>query len=268
MMVHEDYKEMIPAHALSTLDAAEARALNEHLSECDECRMELQEWEATAAAMAVSAKPMEPSPEVRERILSEARKDLEPPEVIPFRAATRNVWTSFGSLGAMAAVILLAVLIVWLVVLWRENRATRAELRAMTTQLETTRKDLERTNEFFQLVNTPGAQVHELRGTDKAAGANAKLAFDKAGHALLIAHGLPGVPAGKEYQLWFIVSGKPPMPGKSFAPDHSGGATMKDSLPAEALNQVAIFAITLEPAGGVPAPTGPMYLSFNPPRYQ
>ena len=46
---------MIPARALSALDAAEARALNEHLAECAECRMELQEWEATAAAMAVSA---------------------------------------------------------------------------------------------------------------------------------------------------------------------------------------------------------------------
>ena len=55
-MVHEDYKEMIPARALSALDAAEARALNDHLSDCAECRMEFEEWEATAAALAAERK--------------------------------------------------------------------------------------------------------------------------------------------------------------------------------------------------------------------
>ena len=33
-MVHDDYKEMIPARALSALDAAEEQALNEHLKTC------------------------------------------------------------------------------------------------------------------------------------------------------------------------------------------------------------------------------------------
>jgi anti-sigma-K factor RskA len=266
-MVHADYKEMIPAHALSTLDAAEARALDDHLSECDECRMELQEWEATAAAMAVSVNPMEPSPEVRERILSEIRKDLSMPQVIPFRSATRNVWTSFGSLGAIAAVILVAVLIVGVVVLWRENRAAQASMRAMTAQLDKMQKDLKQSNEFFQLVTSPGTRMMELDGTSEAAGATAKLAYDKTGHAMLVAHGLPRVPAGKEYQLWYIVSGKPPMPGKAFAPDDSGSATSTEQMPAVALD-ADVFAITLEPAGGVESPTGAMYLRTNPPKTQ
>ena len=68
-MVHNDYKEMIPAHALSTLDAADERALNQHLAECDECRRELADWEATAASLALGAKPMEPSPQVRDKLL-------------------------------------------------------------------------------------------------------------------------------------------------------------------------------------------------------
>ena len=96
-MVHEDYKEMIPARALSALDAAEDRALNEHRENCDECRKELEEWQATAATLAVVAEPVEPSPTVRERILSEVRKELSTPEVIPFRSTSRNLWRSFGS---------------------------------------------------------------------------------------------------------------------------------------------------------------------------
>ena len=242
-MVHEDYKEMIPARALSALDAAEARALNDHLSECDECRMELQEWEATAAAIAVSAKPMEPSPEVRERLLNEIRKELTVPQVIPFRSATRNIWKA--SFSAVAAAIIGTVLIVGLVTLWRENRAMKEELA--------------RAQEFLQLVNTPGSRVTELKGTDVGAGATAKLVYDNNGRAMLMADKLPGVPEGKAYQLWFIVGNNPPMPGKTFVPDNAGHGTLKDQMPQAALNS-AVFAITMEPAGGVPAPTGAIYL--------
>ena len=242
-MVHEDYKEMIPALALSALDAAEARALNDHLSECDECRMELQEWEATAAAIAVSAKPMEPSPEVRERLLNEVRKELTVPQVIPFRSATRNIWKA--SFSAVAAAVIGTVLIVGLVMVWRENQAMREELA--------------RTQEFLQLVNTPGSRVTELNGTDVGAGATAKLVYDNNGRAMLMANKLPGVPEGKAYQLWFIVGNNPPVPGKTFVPDNSGQGTLKDQMPQAALNS-AVFAITMEPAGGVPAPTGAIYL--------
>ena len=244
-MVHEDYKEMIPARALSALDAAEERALNEHLENCDECRKELEEWQETAATLAVVADPVEPSPKVRERILSEVRKELETPEVIPFRSTSRNIWRSFGSLGAMAAVVLFTALIVGLIVIWRENRKINEELA--------------RTREFVQLATTPGARMNELKGVDLGSGATAKLAYDKSGHAMLMADNLPSVPRGKAYQLWFIVGKNPPMPGKTFSPDSAGTGVLKDQMPKEALDS-AIFAVTLEPEGGSKAPTSPIYL--------
>jgi len=245
-MVHEDFKEMIPARAVSALDAAEARAFNDHLSECDECRMELEEWEATAAAMAVSAKPMEPSPKVRERLLNEVRKELDTvPQVIPFRSATRNLWTSFGLLGAIPAVVMITVLIVGVVMLWRENGALRERVA--------------RSEEFMQLVNTPGSRVAELNGVDGGAGATAKLVYDNAGRAMLMADKLPNVPAGKAYQLWFIVGNNPPMPGKTFVPQPDGKGMIKEQMPQAAMRS-AVFAITVEPASGMPAPTGPIYL--------
>jgi anti-sigma-K factor RskA len=244
-MIHEAYKEMIPARALSALDAAEAQELNEHLENCDECRKELEEWQATAAALALTPNAAEPSPAVRERILGEVRKDLSTPQVIPFRSTARNIWTSFGSLGAMAAVVLLTALIVGLVVLWRQNLAIRDELA--------------RSREFVELVTTPGARVSELKGIDLGAGATARLAYDPNGRAVLVANRLPSPPQGKAYQLWFIVGNKPPVPGKTFVPDSTGKGTLKDQVPREALDS-AIFAITVEPEGGVSAPTGPIYL--------
>ena len=244
-MVHADFKDMVPARALSALDAEEARALDDHLDECAECRRELRDWEETAAAMAISTNPVEPSPKVREQLLTEIRSDLETPEVIPFRSAQRNLWTSFGSLGAMAAVVLVTALIVGLIVLWREYRSAQEELA--------------RSQEFLQLVATPGARVTELSGVDLGAGATAKIVYDNSGHAMLMADKLPGVPEGKAYQLWFILGNNPPMPGKTFVPDSAGKGMMKDEMPRAALRS-AVFAITIEPAGGVSAPTGPIYL--------
>ena len=244
-MVHEDYKEMIPARALSALDAAEEHVLNEHLENCSECRQELEEWQATAATLAVVPDPVEPSPGVRERILSEVRKELSAPEVIPFRSTPRNIWRSFGSLGAMAAVVLLTALIVGLVVLWRENNKIKNELA--------------QAKEFVEMATTPGAQVKELRGVDLGSGASATLAYDKSGRAMLIAHKLPSVPQGKAYQLWFIVGKNPPMPGKTFSPDVAGTGVLREQMPKEAIDS-AIFAITLEPEGGSDAPTSSIYL--------
>ncbi|HKN84068.1 MAG TPA: anti-sigma factor [Pyrinomonadaceae bacterium] len=235
---------MIPARAVSALDAEDARVLNEHLENCPECRRELDDWETTAAALAFAAEPLEPSPQVRERILSEIGSDRSTSQVIPFKSTSRNIWTSFGSLGAIAAVVLFAVLIVALIVLWRQNRAAQV--------------DLARANEFLQLVTTPGAKVTELKATDIDAGATAKLVYDRNGRAILIADRLPGVPQGKAYQLWFIVGNKP-LPGKTFVPDDTGKGVMKDQVPATALDS-AVFAITLEPDGGASAPTGSIYL--------
>jgi anti-sigma-K factor RskA len=127
-------------------------------------------------------------------------------------------------------------------VLWQQNRRLQQE------------------NALVKLLTEPGSRLAELKGTAQASGAFAKLAYDKNGHALLLANGLPPAPQGKEYQLWFIVGSNPPVPGKTFAPDKAGHGTLNDQVPKQALDS-AVFAITLEPAGGVTAPTGAIYLS-------
>jgi anti-sigma-K factor RskA len=232
-MAHDDYKELIPIHALSALDAADERALNEHLAECADCRRDLAEWEATAASLALSAKPMEPSPQVREKILTKIHSEKSSSKVRPFPSPRRKVWV------AIAAALFLALL-VSVFVLWQQNR------------------ELRRQNQVAQVLSAPGSKVIELSGTPEASRASAKIAYDPTGRAILIASGLPRAPQGKEYQLWYIVDNKP-LPGKTFAPDPSGNGTLEDHVP-QAARSSAIFAITLEPAGGVRAPTGAIYL--------
>jgi anti-sigma-K factor RskA len=277
-MIHEEYKEMISAHALAALDRQDELALNEHLSECAACRDELDRWNQTAAALAFSADPAEPSPQVRahilERIRAEARGGQAQPRdtkisatdqrtaaganILPFNQAPRNIWRSIGSLGAIAAALVFAALLVSLIVFWQQNRAMKNELARLSTETQKAQEELAVERAARQLLTTPGTKMAELAGTKMAPGAHAMLAYDKTGHAMLMAKGLPVAPSGKAYQLWFIVGNKP-MPGKVFTTDSMGNGTVQDQMP-EVARDAAVFAITLEPAGGMPSPTGEIYL--------
>jgi anti-sigma-K factor RskA len=257
-MSHEDYKEMIPAHAMSALDSADDRALTNHLAQCAECQKELDDWQQTAAGLALSSSPAEPSVLVRQRILSQIRAEREEsatPKVIPFKSPERNIWSSFGSLGAIAAAVLFVLMLGYLIVLLRENRAMRNELQGLFAENQKIQQDLK----LVKLLQTPGTKVMELSATSAAPGATAKLAFDQSGHAMVMTDGLPAAPAGKEYQLWYMVAGKPPMRGKTFSTDSHGKGMLEDQLPPVALNATG-FAVTLEPQGGSESPTMPIYL--------
>jgi len=271
-MVHEDFKEMIPAYALSALDAADGRVLSEHLSECSQCRVELQDWESTAAALAYSASPAEPSPQVRERLMAAVHAEVKSTssapkgivtdnKVLPFREQKRSAWSSAGSWGAIAAALLFVALLISLFVLWQQNRQYQDQIQLLAKQITDARSELDHSNKIVAMLMKPGSRLTELAGTKEAPNANAKLAYDKNGQAMLMVHGLPAAPAGKEYQLWYIV-GSNPMPGKAFAPDSSGDRAVEDQIPQEA-RSAAVFAITLEPMGGLEKPTGAIYLKSS-----
>lgn len=270
-MVHEEYKEMLPARALLLLDSSDNQVLDEHLTVCLACRHELKELEETSALLSHTAAPMEPSPDLRERILNEIRSSRQTAtaldrerrdhesQVLPFTTSKRNVWSSIGSLGAIAAAILFVALVVSVVQLWRENRATKSELSQLGERVRATQEELAREREVVTILTAPGSRRTELAATTAGApGAYATVAHDTNGRAVLIASGLPKAPAGKRYQLWFIVGNKP-VPGKLFNTDESGSGTLRDQVPNAAL-QKGVFAVTLESYAGADAPTGPILL--------
>lgn len=66
---------------------------------------------------------------------------------------------------------------------------------------------------------------------------------------------LAPLPAGKEYQLWFLPGGNaPPVPAPTFKVDAGGRATLAVDLPPGVTNPVAA-AVSEEPVGGSRTPT-------------
>ncbi|MEO7970375.1 MAG: anti-sigma factor [bacterium] len=278
-MTHDNYKELITARALTALDAADTRDLQAHLETCAECRAEANQWDATAALLAFEATPIEPSPLVRERILTaihaenrpsvskNTSQNIQPAQsersqssstVVPFERPEKNVRSSVASYYAIAASVALVALAISLFAIWQQNRAAKTEIAKLSAEMRDTQQQLAHEREVLALITTPGSRMTELAGTNVAPDAHAMIAYDKTGHAMLMAKGLPAAPAGKAYQLWYIMGSKP-MPGRVFATDTNGNGSLQDQVPAEAMSG-AVFAITLEPAGGVQSPTGAIYL--------
>ncbi|HLL77288.1 MAG TPA: anti-sigma factor, partial [Pyrinomonadaceae bacterium] len=151
-------------------------------------------------------------------------------------------------------------------VLWQRNNQLRADLARISAQYEdafselaATRTELASARGEAELLSAPDSHVAELTGTPAASEARARLVFSEAtGEAVLVAAKLPPPPAGKAYQLWYIAGGKP-LPGSVFTTDQAGRAQMRERIPPEG-RRAELFAVTLEPAGGLPAPSGDIYL--------
>jgi anti-sigma-K factor RskA len=76
---------------------------------------------------------------------------------------------------------------------------------------------------------------------------------------LFYAFGIPP-PPGKEYQVWFMTELEGPVSAGVFTPDQSGTGVVLAEPPSKLFGKIVATAVTLEPAGGLPKPSGEMYL--------
>ena len=79
---------------------------------------------------------------------------------------------------------------------------------------------------------------------------------------MFTASNLPSLPSGRTYQLWVLVAGKSgpvPISAGLLQPDANGRVSAIFNTPPDIPKPVAM-AVTLEPEGGVPSPTGDKYL--------
>jgi anti-sigma-K factor RskA len=70
---------------------------------------------------------------------------------------------------------------------------------------------------------------------------------------------LPVPPPGRAYQLWVLTAQPAPISAGMLTPDANGRVDARFDMPADLPRPVAM-APTLEPEGGVPAPTDDKYL--------
>jgi anti-sigma-K factor RskA len=219
-----DLHDLTAGYALDALDPDERARYEEHLASCERCRDELQGFWQVAGALGRAAGGPTPPASLRERILEQARD--ERPNVVPLRR--RVAMPVLASAAAVAAVVAVA-LGIWSLGLSR---------------------DLDDANSVLAVLSDPNARVHET------ADGEANLVVTPSGRAALVVRMLAPAPEGKDYEIWVFEDGVPQRAGLFQQP----GVTML----TRRVERGQTVAVTLEPDGGVDAPTSdPLFTAVS-----
>jgi len=217
-------RDLLPGFALGCLDPEDERAVSAHLPGCSACRGELESFVHVADRLSATIPAAEPPAGLEPRILRGIGSRA--PRVSRF--PRRETWRP--ALASMAAVFIAALvagnLLQWTGVIRPGGRA--GGTRLMTVMLD---------------------------GTSDARGAYGTIVLDTADReGVLAVTGLPRLDDAHQYQLW-LIRGAERRSGGVFSVDAEGYGSLQLKVPTD-FRDFRGFGISIEPAGGSPAPTG------------
>jgi anti-sigma-K factor RskA len=275
----EHVRELASLHALGVLSAEERAELAAAMAADPELAAEVRALEDTAGALGGVVPQIDPPARLRARVLAVAgiEADEAPAPGItvvgprgvagrgergasaPVRAGSRALP---GWLAAAAAMLLASGLGLWALQL-------RTSLEAMNARVERAESEVVRIQRVLDgslqearalqaradVLFAPDLLRVDLAGQPVAPGSTARAFMSRQRGVAFAASQLPALPAGKVYQLWVIPVGQNPVSVGLLAPDAGGNASDYFPMPRD-LPPPAVVAVTIEPAGGVPQPTG------------
>lgn len=251
MGVHEQLGDQAPAYVLGALTPAERLAFEAHLAECAICAAEVRSLAPVTAGLARLVPEAEPAPEVRERLLAAIAKP--------------SAW-SVSWLAAAASVALAVVLGGYSAQLRARVAGLESQLREATRRAEASEGQVAEARRVafdaqsqVAILAAPDLARIDLAGQPVAPTAAARAFWSRTRGLVFTASNLPAPPPGRAYQLWVLTAQPAPISAGMLVVDASGRVTARFDTPLDLPRPVAM-AVTLEPEGGVPAPTGEKYL--------
>lgn len=255
-MSHEPFDTLAPVYAVGALDGDDLVRFEAHLREgCPVCEAVLRECAESLTALAHEATPTIPPAHVREALLRRVETSSRP-------RPARFRWVPWA-LGTAAAAVAAAAFTAGMVAsryearlgaIARETAQVRDQLRREQAAL---RDEVAGARAVADLLRDPATRVVTLTGLPPAPNASGRVVWNEKAGGRLYVSGLPPAPPGKTYELWTIAEA--PRPAGAFDVDASGSVSR--AVPPAGDGPVKVFAVTIEPEGGVPSPTGPMVLA-------
>lgn len=271
---HQDLADLLPAYSLGALESEELAAVERHLAAgCERCEAELLRWSRVGERLAETVPEVTPSEVARGRILgavgASTRPRPTPAAAEPAAGTSRRPGSLAGWLALAASLAALAIAS-WSAVqqsaLRRELAAAEQERVRMIREqndlrgaLAQARGQLQELSSSMVLVSSPATRRIALVGLGSAESADATALVDpRRRTAVVTARGLAELPSDRTYQLWYITEEEGPVSAGVFGVGDEGRATVEVAdVPSD---RVQVWAVTVEPAGGVPQPTGEMVL--------
>jgi len=261
-MSHDTFDDQAAAYALDALDGAERATFEAHLAAgCARCEATLRESREALAAVALQAPPAVPPPEVKAALMQRVGAAASRPRQ---RRELQRTWLRWTA--ATAAAMIVGGFLTGMYVAARYER----ELGRVARETSRIREDLRHEEAALQarvaayqtvveLLRDPATRVVAMAGAGPNPQAHGRVVWHQAAGGQVLVANLPPAPEGKAYEMWTIAGGKP-TPAGMFQADPSGQALHR--MPG-GTGPVEVFAVTLEPAAGVPAPTGPIVLASS-----
>ena len=287
--IDDNYSDRAALYALGALGEAERNRFEEHLETSLDCVREVKALLPVAHHLPQMALPIDPPPALRERVLREvAGWTPAPPEPSEPGPAPRGESVTRGSatpgpspapgrsrLGPLFWLVALLLVAVaggggsYVAALHRQIADLQADAQSANTradilELEATLAGLEaaRRDEVIAIAIDPTVRALTLAGQPLAPVGTGRALWTEAGLMAFLATGLPPLPEGQTYQLWFVTPEAAPVPAALILPEAGGSATVTLQIP-EGVTPAAM-AVTIEPAGGASQPTGDVYLLSEP----
>jgi anti-sigma factor ChrR (cupin superfamily) len=289
---HEPFDGLAALYAMGALDDDERSAFQTHLEVCLECVNEVKSLLPVTHGLLHCAPPLEAPSGLRARVIGQVT-GIAPAERETQDTGSEGLDTLFATLdGAETAAPVVEPpartgpgVLFWLAAsllvaaagaggwyisgLDRQIIGLRADLDAATRLVERSELDLAAVETsaaereaVLAIVTGPDVQRLDLAGQPLAPRASARAMWNDAADMVFLVTGLPALPAGDVYQLWFVLPDAP-VSAALVEPDPGGDATVLLVVP-DSVTLPSVMAMTIEPEGGVDAPTGDVYLLGQP----
>ncbi len=251
---------LLEQYAMGLASPEERANVEVWLNEFPEVKREFALIEESLETYAM-ANAVAPSASVKEKILArinsaeESNTTIAPVVDLPSDKISYRIPTYFKMVAA-AAILLLVGSIALLYNYYNRYKSVDSELQLAQQKIARIDSVNLAMSKDINVMTDKNARSVVLTGTATAPDALAKIFWMKnTGEVYIDPSNLPATPAGKQYQLWAIIDGKPVDAGMI--------ATEKGIYHIQKMKsfgQVDAFAVTLEKTGGSKAPEGEMFV--------
>jgi anti-sigma-K factor RskA len=256
--IHEEDLELL---ALGLLGGEECQNIRAHVSSCEECARKLAEARGRVALFSLAAPAQNPPPVVREGLLDKIRSAEIPAEkpALADSARSRPLHVRAGWWNTIW-VPATAVLAIATVLLWITDRRIDDQLRQLQQQTQTYEAQARHAQALVSILAAQDTKTVSLSPTPRVSTAWASVKYNSRMGMICYTGDLPAPPPHKEYQMWIVpMSGSPVSAGAFMPASFNQGRICMAKMP-EGITCKS-FAVTVEPMGGMPHPTGPMVLT-------
>lgn len=258
---HDIVQPLLTDYVLGDITAADRQRVEAHLSECAACAAEFRDLALAFQSIGLEVEPVAPPPYLRARVLEQLSRPASAQRTTT-RAQRRTSHPAWIAVAA-AAVVALGTLLTLSAL--RTSRVTE-DLRQATADARRLAQQMAATEAQADLVvgilTASDMRRIDLAGLDASRDATARAYWSAARGLLIVADRLPQPPRGRVYQVWLIGEGsgaKPVSAGLIEAPRGGRGMLIVPAVPGVQGRAVTV-AVTDEPPGGLPAPTGAKHL--------